>query len=131
MIWRAALLLRRSVGQVRAHSQGRRPPALLTCWPVLTEAARLIRKRPDARPEIVQGFANGLFAIAPPDADDLAAIATIMRPYEDAGRQLADAALAHLAEREGIRTVFTLDGRDFSNIRLNRNRSLRLVPNMP
>ena len=30
-----------------------------------------------------------------------------MHRYEDAGLQFADAALAHLAERENIRTVFT------------------------
>jgi predicted nucleic acid-binding protein len=52
----------------------------------------------------------------------------MMRRYEDIGLQLADAALVHLAERENIRTVFTLDRRDFSIIRLKRNRPLRLIP---
>ena len=51
-----------------------------------------------------------------------------MKRYEDAGLQFADAALAHLAERENIRTVFTLDRRDFSIIRLKRNRTLTLLP---
>ena len=45
-----------------------------------------------------------------------------------AGLQFADAALAHLAERENIRTVFTPDRRDFSIIRLKRNRTLTLLP---
>ena len=103
-------------------------PPLLTCWPVLTEAAWLLRKRPDALPQIVQGFGNGLLALAPLDADDLAAIDAIMRRYQDAGLQLADAALVHLAEREGIRTIFTLDRRDFSIVRLKRNRPLQLIP---
>jgi predicted nucleic acid-binding protein len=61
---------------------------------------------------------------------DLPAIAAVMRRYEDAGLQLADAALTHLAEREGIRTVFTIDRRDFSIIRLKRNRTLRLIPDI-
>ena len=64
----------------------------------------------------------------PLDAADLAAIAAIMHRYRDAGLQLADAALVHLAEREGIRTVFTLDRRDFSIVRLKRNRALKLLP---
>lgn len=57
-------------------------------------------------------------------------IAAIMRRYQDAELQLADAALACLAERENIRTVFTLDRRDFSIIRLKRNRALRIIPEM-
>ena len=103
-------------------------PPLLTCWPVITEAAWLLRKRPGALLNIIQGFAGGLFALAPLDVADLAAIAGIMHRYEHIGLQLADAALIHLAEREGIRTVFTLDRRDFSIVRLKRNRPVRLIP---
>jgi hypothetical protein len=62
------------------------------------------------------------------ESGDLGEIAAIMRRYEDSGIPLADAALAHLAERESIRTVFTLDRRDFSIIRLKRNRTLRIIP---
>lgn len=104
-----------------------RPP-LLTCWPVLTEAAWLLRKRPDAFQAIVAGFANGFFALLPLDRGDLTGIADIMARYESAGIQLADASLAFLADREGIRTVFTTDRRDFSILRLKRDRALRLIP---
>lgn len=38
--------------------------------------------------------------------------------------------LAHLADRECIRTLFTLDRRDFSVVRLPRNRALMLIPDM-
>jgi predicted nucleic acid-binding protein len=62
------------------------------------------------------------------DCDDLAEIAAIMRRYEAAGIQLADAALVWLAKRENIRTVFTLDRRDFSIVRLKRNRARKLLP---
>jgi len=51
-----------------------------------------------------------------------------MKRYESSGLQFADAALVHLAERENIRTVFTLDRRNFSIIRLKRNRTLKLLP---
>ncbi len=66
----------------------------------------------------------------PLEAADLPAIAAMMQRYEDDGLQFADAALAHLAERENIRTVFTTDRRDFSIIRLKRNRTLRLIPDI-
>jgi uncharacterized protein len=113
-----------------SHALTKLSPPLLTCWPVLTEAAWLLRKRPDALGQIFDGFASGLFALPPLDADDLAPIAAILRRYEDIGLQLADAALAHLADREGIRTIFTLDRRDFSILRLKRNRALRLIPDI-
>lgn len=103
-------------------------PPLLTGWPVLTEAAWLLRKRPDALKAVFAGFGSGLFGLLPLDASDLAAIAAILARYETTGIQLADASLAHLADREGIRTVFTTDRRDFSVIRLKRNRALRLIP---
>ena len=44
--------------------------------------------------------------------------------------QLADAALVYLAERDHIRSIFTLDQRDFSIYRLKRNRALRIIPEL-
>jgi len=70
-----------------------------------------------------EGFQGGVFVLLPLDADDMPAIAALMKRYESAGLQLADAALAHLAERENIRTVFTTDRRDFSIIRLTQPRA--------
>ena len=103
---------------------------LFTCWPVVTEAAWLLRKRPQSLYRMFGGFDGTFVSFFPLTGDDLTAITAIMRRYEDAGIQFADAALAHLAEREGIRTVFTTDRRDFSIIRLKRNRSLRLIPDI-
>lgn len=71
-----------------------------------------------------------MFVLLPLDEGDLQGIAAIMTRYEDAGLPLADAALAHLADREGIRTVFTLDRRDFSIIHLKQNRTLRPSPDL-
>lgn len=102
-------------------------PPLLTCWPVLTEAAWLLRKQSRPLDRITDAHAAGLFEVLILGNDCLAEIAAIMRRYEDIGLQLADAAPAYLADREGIRTVFTLDRRDFSIIRLKRNRPLRLI----
>jgi predicted nucleic acid-binding protein len=104
------------------------PPPLLTCWPVLTEAAWILRKQPRPMDRIADAHIAGMFEILSLQNGCLADIAAIMRRYEDAGLQLADAALTHLAERENIRTIFTLDRRDFSIIRLKRNRLLRLIP---
>jgi len=105
-------------------------PPLFTCWPVITEAAWLLRKRPDIVARMFEGFTGGLFALLSLTADDLPDVAAIMKRYESASLQVADATLAHLAERENIRTVFTTDRRDFSIIRLKRNRTLKIIPNV-
>ncbi len=80
---------------------------------------------------MTDAHAAGLFEFLPLDGESLVEIAEIMRRYESAGLQLADAALAYLAERENLSTVFTLDRRDLSIIRLKRNRTLRLIPDIP
>ena len=105
-------------------------PPLLTCWPVITEAAWLLRQQHRPLDRITEAHAAGVFRLLPLDGDDLAAISAIMGRYEDLGLQLADAALIHLAERESVRTVFTTDRRDFSVVRLKRNRSLKLLPDI-
>ena len=103
-------------------------PPLLTCWPVVTEVAWLLRRRPDTLQQLFASFDAGMFSLLTLDATDLPAIAAVMKRYEDAGLQFADATLAHLADRENIRTVFTTDRRDFSIIRLKRNRMIKLLP---
>ncbi len=107
------------------------PPPLLTCWPVLTETAWLLRKQHRPLDRLAEAHAAGMFDLLPLDGASLSEIAAIMRRYEDSGVQFADAALAHLAERENVRTVFTLDRRDFSILRLKRNRSLKIIPEFP
>lgn len=106
-------------------------PPLLTCWPVLTEAAWLLRKRPLALEKLLQSFDTGLLALLPLDADVLPWIAAFLRRYASIEAQLADASLVYLAERENIRTVFTLDRRDFSVYRIKRNRALKILPDLP
>jgi predicted nucleic acid-binding protein len=51
-----------------------------------------------------------------------------MRKYKALRPQLADAVLIHLADREQIDTIFTLDRRDFSVYRTKRGGRFRLLP---
>jgi predicted nucleic acid-binding protein len=55
-------------------------------------------------------------------------IAAVLSKYRRLKPQLADAALVHLAGRENIDTVFTVDRRDFLDYRRSRNRAFRIVP---
>ena len=103
-------------------------PPLLTCWPVITEAAWLLRQHPLAVQRLLASFTKQwikLLALAERDAEP---IGKILQRYRKLNAQLADAALVHLAEREGLDTVFTLDRRDFSVYRFSGKRSFRLLP---
>ena len=98
------------------------------CWPVLTQAAWMLRPYHNATEQMLESAEQGLFSILALNGDDAAAIADIMRRYSKLRPQLADAALVHLADREKIGTVFTLDQRDFRVYRTRSNRPLRLLP---
>lgn len=101
---------------------------LITCWPVITEAAWLLRAYPRALGILLSSFEGRLFELASLNDGDLPGIAAILARYKDLGIQLADASLAHLANREGIETVFTLDRRDFGVLRMARGKKFRVIP---
>ena len=104
------------------------PGPLLTCWPVVTEAAWLLRNYPRATQRLLSSIGDGyvhLLALADPEATK---IAEIMKKYETIKPQLADAALVYLADRENISTILTLYQRDFSVYRSARKRAFRVLP---
>ena len=101
---------------------------LLTCWPVITEAAWLLRAYPQAVGRLLSSFNGQPFELVPLYAADLSGIGAILAKYMSLGIQLADASLVHLANREGIETIFTLDRRDFGVLRLARGRKFRIIP---
>jgi predicted nucleic acid-binding protein len=89
----------------------------------------MFRSRPDAARRLLGSFdVDGLPRFVPLNESDLPGIARILAVYANIRPQLADAALVHLAEWEGLNTIFTLDRRDFTVYRLSRNRSLHLIP---
>lgn len=103
-------------------------PPLFTCWPVITEAAWLLRNEPSAIQRLLQSADTGLFKILELDEKTPAWLAKFLHRYRKLGAQAADGCLVYLAERENIDTVFTLDRRDFSVYRFKRNKSFRLLP---
>jgi predicted nucleic acid-binding protein len=104
------------------------PGPLFTCWPVMTEAAWLLRRDWNAVQKLLNSMDTGFVALLTLGTNDAKPIASIMKKYRDIRIQLADAALVHLAARDGLDTIFTLDQRDFSVYRLPRGRTLRLLP---
>jgi hypothetical protein len=104
------------------------PGPLLSCWPVVTEAAWLLRRFPSAVQQLLRSIDGGFLELLPLAGAEAEAIATVMKRYEDVHPQLADAALVYLASREKIDTIFTLDRRDFSIFRYGRKGTFRIVP---
>ena len=104
------------------------PQPPLTCWPVVTEAAWLLRHRLDWLEALLSAIEQGLIELCVLDANDLTGIRERMKRFESLSPQLADTCLVHLAEREGIDTIFTLDRRDFAVYRTKRGKSFRLLP---
>lgn len=101
---------------------------LLTCWPVITEAAWLLRAYPAAIRRLLSSFQSRPFELALLAEADLPGVAAILTKYADMRIQIADASLVHLANREAIETIFTLDRRDFGVLRLAHGKKLHLIP---
>lgn len=101
---------------------------LQTCWPVITEAAWLLRAHPLAVGRLLASFGGRPFQLLALDEGDLPGIAAILAKYRSLKIQVADASLVQLANREGIETVFTLDRRDFGVMRLARGKRIRVIP---
>ncbi|MGA2347365.1 MAG: PIN domain-containing protein [Candidatus Sulfotelmatobacter sp.] len=106
------------------------PGPLLSCWPVITEAAWLLRKSPRAVQQLLRSINGSFLELLPLAGAEAESIAALMKRYEDIHPQLADVALVYLAGREKIETIFTLDQRDFSIYRSGRGTTFSLVPEL-
>lgn len=111
-------------------SQAKMLPAgkAFTCWPVITEASYLLRGYPRQRDELLDAVFVGEFELLPLLAEDLSGIQDVFTKYHDQEVDLADATLVHLAEREDISAVFTIDRRHFRVFRRLNGDAFRLLP---
>ena len=106
------------------------PGPLFSCWPVITEAAWLLRGYPRAVQQLLGSLDGGFLELLSLTGSEGAAVADVMKKYADIRPQLADAALVYLAERDSIDTIFTLDRRDFSVYRSGRRQPFRILPEL-
>ena len=105
----------------------RRP--LLTTWMPVTEAMHLLGFSASAQSALLDMVERGALKILEIGIDDLPQIRTLMSKYRDQPMDFADATLVHVARRETLHDIFTLDRRDFSVYRLKQNRSFTILPN--
>ena len=104
------------------------PGPLFSCWPVITEAAWLLRADGRAVQQLLRSLHSGFVEMLPLSSLEAKGLAELMKKYAGLRPQLADAALVYLAGRDGIDTIFTLDRRDFSVYRSARKRPFRILP---
>jgi len=90
---------------------------MITCWPVIVEAAYLLRRRPDQVRNILASISRGAIVVDPlTDPRIFPQVQSLYDRYGQSGLQIADACMVALAGSLGIRTIFTVDRRDFGMI---------------
>lgn len=101
---------------------------LLTSNAVLTELFHMVgsgRREIGATWRLVR---SGALAVGVIDDADLPAVEALMVEYADQPMDFADATLVHLARREQLSTVFTVDIDDFETYRIRGRKRFRIVP---
>ena len=104
---------------------------LFTTWAVITEAAWMLRDNDQLLEGLYLAANQGVFELPEITQGELANIHQLATRYRSMSPQLADLTLVHLAQREGLETVFTLDRRDFSIYRRKGRAGFHLLPEAP
>jgi predicted nucleic acid-binding protein len=111
---------------VESFQQLRLP--LLTSEGVLTELFHLVG---DNRREMESAWKllrSGAIELAAVTHAELPQIHALMSRYWDRPMDFADATLVHLARRESLSTIFTVDHADFESYRIEGRRKFRVLP---
>jgi uncharacterized protein len=99
-------------------------PPLLTCEPVLTEAAFLLKREGREADPLFVLLERGVVRVGLEVEDQLADLRAMMRRYRDRPMSLADACLVRLAELHPGGIVFTLD----TDFRIYRRHGNKVIP---
>jgi predicted nucleic acid-binding protein len=95
---------------------------------VLTEFFYLASRGPHSVATAWDFVRSGTIVLLPIEDGDLSALDDLMCKYDDRPMDFADATLVHLARREALSLVFTIDHDDFETYRIEGRRRFRIVP---
>lgn len=101
---------------------------LATSTAVLTELFHLVGHNQHQTDTAWRFVRSGAVAILPMSDSDLPDLEALMQKYGDRPMDFADATLVHLARRESISTVFTIDHDDFETYRISGRKRFRVLP---
>jgi predicted nucleic acid-binding protein len=113
--------------EVCVESIERLPLPLATSVAVLAELFHLL-KRPQDFYAAWTLLRSGAVTVLPINDEDLPDLETLMERYKDCPMDFADATLVHLARRENLTTIFTIDHNDFETYRIEGKRAFHIVP---
>lgn len=104
------------------------PLPLLTSEAVLTEVFHLTnRNRSDLR-GVWSLLRSGAIRMSSIENDELPEIQALMDNYADRPMDFADATLVHLAARESMSLILTVDHDDFETYRIGRRKKFNVLP---
>jgi predicted nucleic acid-binding protein len=101
---------------------------LITTEAVLTETFHLTGTNPHYIEKTWAFVRSGALSISPMQDSDLPHLRTLMAKYADRPMDFADATLVHLAAREHISTILTVDHDDFETYRLPGRKKFTILP---
>ena len=101
---------------------------LLTTSAVLTEVFHLILRDFGGVDRAWELLDSGAITLASIGDSDLAPLRTLMLRYKDRPMDFADATLVHVANREGVRLILSIDHHDFETYRLAGNKKFMILP---
>lgn len=111
---------------VDAFQQIRLP--LLTSEAVLTELFHLMGDERYAVEAAWKFIRSGALTLGAIEHSELPLLHGLMSRYWDRPMDFADATLVHLARRESLSTIFTVDHADFETYRIDGRRRFRVLP---
>ncbi len=105
------------------------PGPFLSTWPCFTEAMHLLFRASgySGQDRLWQLFESEKLLLHDLQPAEISRMRTLMEKYRDTPMDLADASLVIVAERLGLRRIFTLDS-DFRIYRLADGSALEVVP---
>jgi uncharacterized protein len=114
---------------VEAYNQNRLP--WLTTEAVLTETLYLARRNLRDDRAVWMLLRSGAIQMSVMADEELPQIQSLMSQYADRPMDFADATLVHLAAREHLSVIFTIDHDDFRTYRLQGRRKFTVLPRSP
>jgi predicted nucleic acid-binding protein len=101
---------------------------LLTTEAILTELFHLIAARNLSVDKAWRFVLSGAILVRPGAESDLSGLHQLMTQYKDRPMDFADATLVHLAARESLSVILTVDHDDFETYRIGGRKRFTILP---